>query len=167
MTPLQLCILVSSLAAILGTTSRTRNSRLLGCWVGLLSQPLWLHETWQAGQHGMFALSCIYVVMWSRGIYANRRPLIGADPAAPPGAPPGAQTSVCASPPNHPAEDLIPCVYCGRLIARMGARWGWVRHDKAIGPCCGQPCWNAAASAWASDHPQEIATAPTLIRGAF
>ena len=41
--------------------------RRFACLFGLAAQPFWFYCTWQAGQWGMFALSVLYAIAWSRG----------------------------------------------------------------------------------------------------
>lgn len=43
--------------------------RRWGYPLGLASQPLWIYETYQEAQWGMFALSLWYCYAWGQGIY--------------------------------------------------------------------------------------------------
>ncbi len=39
-----------------------------GYAIGVAAQPLWIWETWRAGQWGMFALSLCFLVGYARGL---------------------------------------------------------------------------------------------------
>jgi hypothetical protein len=63
----QAAILILSAAAMWLVSGRSRHA-CLGWALGLASQPLWLWETWQAAQWGMFALAVFYTGAWARGL---------------------------------------------------------------------------------------------------
>jgi len=42
--------------------------RRWACVFGLFAQPFWMYATFIAGQWGIFALSFVYTVGWTRGI---------------------------------------------------------------------------------------------------
>jgi hypothetical protein len=41
---------------------------------GLISQPFWIYETFQAAQPGMLILSICYTVAWGYGLFMQWRP---------------------------------------------------------------------------------------------
>lgn len=59
--------------AVLGGLAirRVRQGRRSGFLLGLLSQPLWIHQTFLAEQWGMVALSFWYAAEWYAG-YTNQ-----------------------------------------------------------------------------------------------
>lgn len=64
----QALLFVLSLSAVWLVECVERRLRKLGFIVGLLSQPLWIWESWRAGQSGIFLMSIIYIFVWARGI---------------------------------------------------------------------------------------------------
>lgn len=65
---LQAAIFITTVAAMYLLT--TPGYIVLGCIVGLCSQPFWFAATWRAGQSGMFLVACIQTGFWIRGIVA-------------------------------------------------------------------------------------------------
>ena len=72
MSPAQALIGLLGGLAVWLVTSRRPGRRRLGCALGLLSQPLWVYETWRAGQVGMLLLSLWYTLAWARGLWGHR-----------------------------------------------------------------------------------------------
>lgn len=64
---IQTAILILSGLAFWLSTSPTPNR--WGFLVGVLAQPLWIYETWQASQWGMFALSLCFLIGYARGAW--------------------------------------------------------------------------------------------------
>jgi hypothetical protein len=56
----------STAVAVLVSSPRTAR---WACIPGVISQPMWMWETYQAGQYGMLALSTFYLIIWIRAIY--------------------------------------------------------------------------------------------------
>lgn len=48
------------------------NPSLPGFAIGMAAQPLWIFETWQRGQWGMFALSLWFFIAYARGFWHHR-----------------------------------------------------------------------------------------------
>lgn len=65
---IQTAILLLGGLAIWMTHSPGEQARRYAPIVGLVSQPFWLVETFNAAQWGMFALSVWYTAAWLRGI---------------------------------------------------------------------------------------------------
>lgn len=64
----QALLFVLSLSAVWLIGCDGRRQRRAGFMVGMLSQPLWIWESWRAGQGGIFIMSIIYIFVWARGI---------------------------------------------------------------------------------------------------
>lgn len=62
-------ILVFGMAAIVLVNDHRPTVRRWGPVCGLLAQPFWFVETWNAGQWGIFACSFVYAGSWARGLY--------------------------------------------------------------------------------------------------
>lgn len=45
--------------------------RRSACVLGVLSQPLWFHISWQSGQYGVFALCVVYMAVWLQAFYKH------------------------------------------------------------------------------------------------
>lgn len=69
---LQLLMLATGAAAVL-LASKTDRRAKWGWLIGLVAQPLWLYSTWNAGQWGMFLLSCVYTWGWGEGAWNHWR----------------------------------------------------------------------------------------------
>lgn len=69
----QVTLALLSLTAIYLLQQPDQKKRRWGSVWGLTSQPFWLYETWMADQMGMFALACIYTILYIWGIYVNFR----------------------------------------------------------------------------------------------
>lgn len=63
---IQTTILILSGFAFWLSTSQTPNR--WGFLLGVLAQPLWIYETWQASQWGMLALSICFLLGYARGL---------------------------------------------------------------------------------------------------
>jgi hypothetical protein len=57
-------LIMSGLAFWLSTST---NPHRAGYVIGMLAQPLWIIETWQAGQWGMLLLSLCFFAGYARG----------------------------------------------------------------------------------------------------
>lgn len=68
---LQVSILITSVVGLFLQTSTSRRERLVGYCAALFGQPAWIWVTWSAGQWGMLATTCIYTVLFMRGIRSN------------------------------------------------------------------------------------------------
>jgi len=53
------------------TQSKTQEKRKYACLVGLAGQPFWMYATYSTAQWGMFALTILYTLAWTQGIYNN------------------------------------------------------------------------------------------------
>lgn len=74
---IQTAILILSGLAFWLSTSATPHRA--GYAIGVIAQPLWIYETWQASQWGMFLLSLCFFVGYARALWRARKPR----PAAP------------------------------------------------------------------------------------
>jgi hypothetical protein len=45
--------------------------RLVGCVCGLLSQPFWFYASYKTEQWGAFAMSFVFLAVWSRNFRNN------------------------------------------------------------------------------------------------
>lgn len=65
----QVSIVVFSGMAIFLVAQRDKRIRRWGYLSGMASQPFYLHETFAAGQWGMFALCFWYTLSWTLGAW--------------------------------------------------------------------------------------------------
>lgn len=68
----QIAIALTGLAAIY-LTQQTKHPTLTkyACILGLIGQPFWFYETFQAQQWGIFVLCFGYTYAWCLGFYNN------------------------------------------------------------------------------------------------
>jgi hypothetical protein len=64
---------VLGLPALALAQSRHRPRALAGNLLGLAGQPFWIWGTWQEGKWGWLVLSLVYVFVWARGAWKNRK----------------------------------------------------------------------------------------------
>lgn len=67
----QWSIMILSGAAAWFVTQKVQRARLVGCVLGLASQPFWIYTTFEHQQWGMLVLAGWYTWMWGKGIYNN------------------------------------------------------------------------------------------------
>lgn len=65
----QIIIILSSTLALWLVNGENVKARRYGCLIGVIGQPFWLIETYQAAQWGMLIVSILYTAGWMRGIY--------------------------------------------------------------------------------------------------
>ncbi len=68
---IQFLLAFTGFIAIYLTQQRNQQYKRYACIFGLLSQPFFLYETFNAGQWGMFVLSIFYTFAWVVGFYNN------------------------------------------------------------------------------------------------
>ncbi|KKK74238.1 hypothetical protein LCGC14_2885730, partial [marine sediment metagenome] len=64
-------IVVLSVLAIAGVTSKRRSRRFIGCIVGLVSEVFWFLSAYSNRQWGIVILVGIYTVFYMRGVRNN------------------------------------------------------------------------------------------------
>lgn len=69
---IQFLILVSSASVAYFVTNESTKIRLIGYYIGLISQPLWFYTSLKNEQWGIFLLSIWYTYCWITGIIKNR-----------------------------------------------------------------------------------------------
>ena len=69
---LQAALLIINGLAIYCLISDNSKRRLLGCWLGLAGEPLWLYTSWTNGQWAIVILSVWYAGVFVAGIRRNR-----------------------------------------------------------------------------------------------
>ena len=69
---LQAALLIINGLAIARLISDQRKWRLVGCWLGLAGEPLWLWTSWTNGQWAIVILSVWYAGVFIAGIKRNR-----------------------------------------------------------------------------------------------
>lgn len=57
-------------AAYLSQDARAERRRF-ACLCGLAAQPFWFYSSWKASQWGVFGLSAIYTLAWTRGFVTH------------------------------------------------------------------------------------------------
>jgi hypothetical protein len=62
-------LILSGLAFWLSTSAKPKRA---GYVIGMLAQPLWIIETWQASQWGMLLLSLCFLAGYTRGAFRSR-----------------------------------------------------------------------------------------------
>jgi len=67
----QFAIACTGTVSIFLTQSKSEETRKYACLVGIVGQPFWIYATVAAAQWGMFALTLLYTLAWSRGIYTH------------------------------------------------------------------------------------------------
>jgi hypothetical protein len=65
----QAIIFVTGVVALWCATGDSPKARKWAPVIGLLGQPSWAVETW--GLPGMFSLSCVYTIVWLRGLHVQ------------------------------------------------------------------------------------------------
>lgn len=68
---LQLSILILSLLAIFGITSKKQKWRYWGCIIGLISEVPWAISAYIAGQWGIGVLVVVYAFIYVKGMRNN------------------------------------------------------------------------------------------------
>jgi hypothetical protein len=66
-------IMIGGAATIGLLAQASARARLIGHGLGILVQPFWLWENYQAGQWGMFALGFWYTLMYAHGVRTSWR----------------------------------------------------------------------------------------------
>jgi hypothetical protein len=67
----QVAIACTGTVSIFLTQSKSEQARKYACLVGIAGQPFWIYATYQAAQWGILALTFLYTLAWSRGIYTH------------------------------------------------------------------------------------------------
>ena len=69
---IQALIVVLSVLAIAGVTSKRRSRRFIGCIIGLVSELFWFLSAYSNRQWGIVILVGVYTVFYMRGVGNNR-----------------------------------------------------------------------------------------------
>jgi len=65
----QIFIGCCGVTAVFLSQSKSFKRRRWACIFGLVAQPAWFYETWEAQQYGIFALTWVYFANWLRGFW--------------------------------------------------------------------------------------------------
>lgn len=62
-------IAITGIAAVFLSQDERLNRKKYACLFGLAGQPCWFYETYFAAQWGIFGLTFVYTLAWSKGVY--------------------------------------------------------------------------------------------------
>lgn len=65
----QISLTILSLAGVVASVSHNFKLRRWSPVLGVVAQPFWLYSTWHAGMWGIFAVSFVYLAIYSFGVW--------------------------------------------------------------------------------------------------